>query len=96
MSLLFWFILKKIYCCVRKRPFRFKKQWASCKSVLDILITILHMANSGWLSNEDQTLAHFRDHFTSTIIYETWVHLKNELLKPHVAGFGSLPHFGPF
>ena len=43
-------------------------QEASYKSVLPI-ISPAHVVNLNWLSNQDQTLAHFRDHIRSTLTY---------------------------
>ena len=46
-----------------------KKRTVSRKSVVPYCYYHAHMANSGWLSNHDQTLAHFMNRFRSTLTY---------------------------
>ena len=48
----------------------------------------------GWLSKQDQTLAHLRDHFTLTITCN-WTPLESELLTSYVASSSWLLYFGP-
>ena len=42
------------------------KQEANHKSAMPYCY-LVHVAKFGWLSNQDQTLAHFRDHLISTV-----------------------------
>ena len=44
-----------------------RKQYEAIVRCLHWNIYLAHVTNIGWLSNQEQTLAHFRDQFTSTI-----------------------------
>jgi len=86
------------YICTQKWAQKSEqyKQVASRKSALPKYY-IAHVVNSGDMSNQDQTLAHVIDHFTSTITCN-WTPLEELVTNtinmwPIMVGYQTLAHF---
>ena len=61
---------------------KMKNEWLVVRVLCPIIIIFAHMASFRWWSDQDQTVAHFRDHLKSTIVYN-WTLFEKQVANPN-------------